>query len=120
MTNDHIPFPPDSPANLLTTLEAAHRAKCPRRLLYDLRYFGLGPPVQKLANGELRYEEKQLTDWIAALPGPVYQSFDWAELAKKRSNANARRARKERSLLRYKYSTVNVKRGKWSLRSVAS
>lgn len=119
MTNDHIPFPPASPANLLTTLEAADRAKCPRRLLYDLRYFGLGPPVQKLANGELRYEEKQLMDWIAALPGPVYQSFDWAKLAKKRSSANARRAREERASAKYKYSPMNVKRGKWSLRSVA-
>lgn len=120
MTSDHFPSPPADTTNLLTTLEAANRAKCARRLLYDLRYFGLGPPVQKLANGELRYGEKELMDWIAALPGPVYDSFDWTKLTKNRSNANARRKKKEGRDAKYKYSPLNVKRGKWSVRSVTS
>lgn len=91
MNNDHTPFAAVSPAALLTTSEAAHRAGCSTRTLYDLRYFDLGPPAQKLPNGRLGYDEEKLRDWIAALPGPIYQIFDWTKLAKKRSNANASR-----------------------------
>lgn len=118
MNNDHAPLTPTSPAALLTASEAAHRAGCSTRTLYDLRYFDLGPPAQKLPNGRLGYDEGKLRDWIAALPGPIYQTFDWTKLAKKRSGAKTQQSRTPAA--KYKYSQVNVKRGKWSLRTVAS
>ncbi len=118
MNNDHTPLAPPPPAALLTTSEAAQRARCSPRTLHDLRYYGLGPPAQKLPNGRLMYDERKLTDWIAALPGPIYQTFDWTKLAKKRSGAKTQQSRTPAA--KYKYSQVNVKRGKWSLRTVAS
>lgn len=68
----------------LSTAEAAIRVGCTRQMLYNLRYYGLGPPVHEAGKRRLGYNESELMNWFAGLGGPIYQIFDWRQLAKRR------------------------------------
>lgn len=84
------PSPAPSASRPLTTIEAARRAGCSRQMLYNLRYYGLGPPAREMEHGRLSYDEAELVRWLNGLGGSIHQVFDWRKLAKQRSNQKHR------------------------------
>ena len=80
-----------APAPPLTASEAALRLKCTPQLLYNLKYYGVGPRVQKLRGGSLAYDPEELDAWAATIEGPLHAAFNWQELERRRRSRSRRK-----------------------------
>lgn len=80
--------------HLLSTGEAAARARCSTQMLYLLRHLGLGPKAEKQANGRLGFDARVVDAWLASLGGSVYSAYP-KEVMMRKWYARRRRLRAE-------------------------
>lgn len=72
------------PRRLLSADECAERLGCSRQFLYNLRYYKVGPPAEKLKGGRLGYDPQSLEEWRVNLGKPLKDAFDWKRLEQRR------------------------------------